>query len=93
MSWFRAVNSRNKPLALAHFVPADRGQMEWSGWVPSFNHLHCSLSSGTANAARVICTFDDINDPQAGMSNTTFWSVYLQREPSGRWLINGYGQP
>jgi hypothetical protein len=27
-----------------------------------------------------------------GMSNTSFWDVYLQQESSGRWLINNYGQ-
>jgi hypothetical protein len=93
LSWFSAVNRHNMPLALAHFLPADRGQMEWSQWGPPFTHLHCSLSSGTAKDAHVYCTFDKINDPDTGMSNVSFWSVYLQRDSSGRWLINGYGQP
>jgi hypothetical protein len=93
LSWFSAVNSQDMPLALAHFVPADRGMMEWSQWGPPFNNLHCSLSSEVAKDAHVLCTFDKINDPETGMSNTSFWSVYLQQEPSGRWLINSYGQP
>ena len=38
------------------------------------------------------CTYAEINDPSTGMSNQDFWDVYLQREPSGRWLINNYGQ-
>jgi hypothetical protein len=92
LSWFSAVNAQNKGLALAHFVPADREMMEWSSWGPPFTHLRCSLQSGSASAAVVSCTFADINDPDAGMSNVSSWSVYLQRESSGRWLINNYGQ-
>lgn len=92
LSWFAAVNANNKPLALAHFAAADRDQMEWSSWAPRFKHLRCSQESGSATSADVTCTFDEINDPDAGMSNTTFWDVYLQRVPPGPWLINGYGQ-
>jgi hypothetical protein len=40
----------------------------------------------------VRCAFDDINDPDLSMSNTSFWDVYLQRKSSGRWLIDNYGQ-
>lgn len=31
-SWFAAINAHDKPLALAHFVPADRDMMNWSSW-------------------------------------------------------------
>jgi hypothetical protein len=79
-------------LALAHFVPADRKMMQWSSWGPPFTHLRCSLRGGGATTAVVYCTFDEINDPDMGMSNTSFWNVYLQRESSGRWLITNYGQ-
>jgi hypothetical protein len=81
------------PLALAHFVAADREMMQWSSWPPTFRHVHCSLSSEDGTSAHVYCTFADIYDPEAGMSGDSFWSVFLQREPSGRWLINNYGQP
>jgi hypothetical protein len=92
LSWFSAVNDQNKPLALAHFVPADRQMMEWSSLGPPFVRTRCSLHSASTRNAVVYCTFDDINDPGTGMSNVSFWNVYLQREPSGRWLINNYGQ-
>jgi hypothetical protein len=90
LSWFAAVNDQDMPLALAHFVPADREMMEWSSWGPPFVHLHCSLQSKVATNAVVYCTFKVIND--FDMSNVSTWDVYLQREFSGRWLINNYGQ-
>ena len=31
-AWFAAVNAQDMPLAQAHFVPADRDQMNWSSW-------------------------------------------------------------
>lgn len=92
LSWFSAVNDQNLPLALAHFAPGARGQMQWSSWGPPFTHLHCSLESKATTNAQVYCTFADINDPDTGMSNVSNWAVYLQRESSGRWLINSYGQ-
>lgn len=92
LSWFAAVNARDKPLALAHFAPADRGMMEWSSWGPPFRHLQCAQRSGSATSALVTCTVDKIDDPDVGMSNTTFWAVSLQRQPPGPWLINNYGQ-
>jgi hypothetical protein len=90
LSWFAALNEHNKPLALAHFVVADRDMMEWSFWEPPFHGLHCSLTSEGVNRANVYCTFDDINDND--MSNVDFWSVSLQRSSNGPWLINNYGQ-
>lgn len=80
------------PLALAHFVPADRGMMQWKSWGPPFMDLHCSLRVAGATTAMVHCAFDEINDPDMGMSNTSFWDVHLQRDASGRWLIDNYGQ-
>lgn len=92
LSWLAAVNDPNMPLALAHFVPADRKMMEWSSSAPSFRHLRCSLQARGATTAEVHCAFDEINDPDTGMSNTSFWDIYLRREASGRWLIDNYGQ-
>jgi hypothetical protein len=91
LSWFSAVDAQNKPLALAHFVPADRQMMEWSSWGPPFDHTGCSLQAAVAASAVVYCTFDDVNDAGTGMSNVSRWDVYLQRDRSG-WLINNYGQ-
>jgi hypothetical protein len=92
LSWLSAIEDQNKPMALAHFVPADRQMMEWSSWGPPFTHTHCSLEARDGTNAVVYCIFDDINDAGIGMSNVSWWSVSLQREPSGRWLINNYGQ-
>ena len=92
VAWFKAVDDQNAPLALAHFAAAERDQMEWSQWGPPFRDLHCKLQSGTAASAVVYCSFAMINDPDTGMSNTSFWTVDLQHEPSGQWLINSYGQ-
>jgi hypothetical protein len=95
-SWFAAINARKQSLALAHFAPADYQMMEWSSWGPRFKNVHCSLLRGvgppTATSAVVRCTYDTINDPDAGMSNQNFWDVDLQRDPPGPWLIDNYGQ-
>jgi hypothetical protein len=92
-AWFAAVNAQNMPLAQAHFAPADRDQMDWSSWGQPFTHLHCSLTSRSQRSAGVNCTFSPQTDPSSGMSGDDFWTVDLVREPSGRWLITGYGQP
>jgi hypothetical protein len=92
LSWFAAINARDMPLALAHFVPVDRDMMEWSSWGVPFEDVHCSLMNRSTARASVYCTFNDINDANMGMSNVSFWTVSLQRERSGRWLINNYGQ-
>jgi hypothetical protein len=78
--------------AVEHFAPAERGMMGWSTWGPPFTHLHCALTFETSTKAAVLCTFTDINDPDTGMSNVSFWSVDLQRNHAGPWLINNYGQ-
>lgn len=92
LSWFKAVNAHNMPLAQEHFVRADRGMMDWASWGPAFTDLRCHLRSGHAKSANVYCSFSPITDADTGMSGDAFWDVYLQREPSGRWLINNYGQ-
>jgi hypothetical protein len=67
--------------------------MEWSSWPLPFRRLHCSLLSPTsATSADVNCSFAVINDPDAGMSNLSFWNVSLEKNASGRWLITAYGQ-
>lgn len=95
-SWFAAINARKQSLALAHFAPAQYQMMEWSSWGPHFKNVKCTQLSGvfpqTATSSVVRCTYDTINDPEAGMSKENFWDVYLQRAPPGPWLINNYGQ-
>jgi len=92
LSWFASINAHDKPLAVAHFVPVDRDMMDWSNWGVPFKGLHCSLMNRSTSRASVYCKFDDINNANMGMSNVSFWTVSLQRESSGRWLINNYGQ-
>lgn len=92
LSWFDALNAHNMAVAQEHFVRADRDMMDWSSWGPPFTDLHCHLQSGSVKSAIVYCSFSPITDADTGMSGDAFWDVYLQREPSGRWLINNYGQ-
>jgi hypothetical protein len=92
LSWFKALNSHDMTTAQAHFTAASHDMMDWSDWAPPFTHLHCRLASGSANTAVVHCSFAPITDADAGMDNESFWNVYLQRQASGHWLINNYGQ-
>ena len=90
VSWFEALNACNVPLINAHMTPAKRG-----GWtcIDPFTHLHCVPESQAASTASVRCTFDPQNDPRVGNTGDAFWSVYLERSSSGRWLVTDWGQP
>jgi len=92
LSWFKAVDARNMPLARAHFAPQERFMMSWGVWPHPFTHLRCSPISQTSSSAEVDCSFDPQNDSATGMGNESFWTVYFQHDSSGRWLINSYGQ-
>jgi len=95
LSWFAAVNAKNRAAAVAHFVPADASMMDWgngdtSTW-SAFSRLRCKpLSSGAASAT-VYCSFDESQSPSEGNPDT-FWTVWLARQTDGRWLIDNYGQ-
>jgi hypothetical protein len=39
----------------------------------------------------VYCTFSESQAPAVGNPDS-FWTVELQRQPDGRWLISSYGQ-
>jgi hypothetical protein len=90
VSWFEALNACNMPMINAHMSLAKRG-----GWtcIDPFTHLLCVPESQAASTARVRCTFDPQNDPRVGNTGDTFWSVYLERSSSGRWLVTDWGQP
>jgi hypothetical protein len=93
LSWFKAINENDMPLAQAHFARADRNQMEWSGLGSfSFYDLRCHLMAQAMTISSVRCTFEMHNRP-IDMVNVSYWSVYMQRKPPGPWLITGYGQP
>ena len=95
LSWFAAVNAKDRAAAAAHFVPADASMMDWgngdtSTW-STFTRLRCKpLSSGTASAT-VYCSFDESQSPSEGNPDT-FWTVWLAHQTDGRWLIDNYGQ-
>ena len=95
LSWFAAVNAKDKVAAVAHFVPADADMMDWgsgdtSTW-STFTRLRCQPLSQDAASATVYCSFDESQSPSEGNPDT-FWTVSLARQPGGRWLIDNYGQ-
>ena len=95
LSWFFAINHKDKVAAIAHFEPAAAGQMNWgngntSTWA-TFTGLRCKQVSRTVTTASVYCSFDESQAPSVGNPDS-FWTVYLRRQPDGRWLITNYGQ-
>ncbi len=89
-SWFRALNACDQDAINAYFTPARRGT--WTCIEP-FTHVHCVPESRSTTSATVRCTFDPQNDPRVGNTGDTFWSVFLQRSHSQRWLVADWGQP
>jgi hypothetical protein len=45
----------------------------------------------SATTASVYCTFSESRAPAVGNPDS-FWTVDLQRQSDGRWLISNYGQ-
>jgi hypothetical protein len=91
LSWFKAVNENNMPLALAHFAPADRSQMEWSDVGSfSFDDLRCHVMVQATRTSQVECAFK-VHNPPIDLLDDTFWDISMQRKPFGPWLITGYG--
>jgi hypothetical protein len=93
LSWFSAINHKDQPSAVAHFEPSAAGMMSWYGgpsaW-PTFSALRCRQISGGGTTATVLCTFKESQAPSVGQPDN-FWTVELQRQPDGRWLITNYG--
>ena len=95
LSWFAAVNARDRAAAVAHFVPADADMMNWgngdtSTW-STFTRLRCKPVSQAAASAAVYCSFDESPSLSEGNPDN-FWTVWLARQSDGRWLIDNYGQ-
>ena len=95
LSWFSAINHKDKAAAIAHFAAAAADQMNWgngdtSTW-PTFSSLHCRQVSRSATAASVNCTFSESQAESVGNPDS-FWTVDLKRQPDNRWLITNYGQ-
>jgi hypothetical protein len=95
-SWFYAVNHKDGAAAVAHFTRAAAGLMAWGGgdtstWT-TFSALRCQPARlQSATAATVYCSFSESASPSEG-SPDSFWTVWLQRQRDGRWLIDNYGQ-
>jgi hypothetical protein len=96
MAWFHAINTDNVAAADALFVPSQVQQIAWMDQpradLSTFSDVRCSSTSTSANAASVRCTFNESASPTEGNPDS-FWSIYMQKATSGRWLINAYGQP
>lgn len=95
LSWFSAINGKDRKAAVAHFTAAAAEMMDWgygdtATW-PTFSALRCKQASRSGTAADVHCTFNESQAPADGNLDT-FWDVSLERETDGRWLINNYGQ-
>jgi hypothetical protein len=95
LSWFAAINQKDKAAAIAHFAPAAVFMMNWGGgdittW-PTFSALHCTQVNRSGVTATVLCTFSESQAPSVGNPDS-FWTVELKRQPDERWLITNYGQ-
>jgi hypothetical protein len=90
VSWFYAINHRDKAAAVAHFTPAAARMANWYGTWPSFAALRCHPTGLAGAAATVYCSFSET--PGADGNIDTFWTVDLRHQPDGRWLIDNYGQ-
>jgi len=91
LSWFHAINDGNQALAMAHFASADRDQMEWSAFGSfTFQNLRCHDIGVTLGNATVYCSFQ-IRNPTPDLEGDSFWTIDMDRERSGRWLITSYG--
>ncbi|MBO0831569.1 MAG: hypothetical protein J2P28_04485 [Actinobacteria bacterium] len=93
LSWFYALNHKDMPAAVAHFLPAAAPMMKWYGGpseYPTFSALHCTQLSRIGMTARVFCTFKELGG-LPGTQTDSLWTVELQLQPDGRWLITNYG--
>lgn len=96
LSWFYAINHKDRADAVAHFTRAAASMMNWgngdtSTW-PTFSAVHCQHAiRQSAATASVYCTFSESQAPAAGNPDS-FWTVQLQQQPDRRWLIDNYGQ-
>ena len=51
--------------------------------------VQCRQVSRSATTASVYCTFNESQAPSVG-TPSSFWTVYLHRQPDGRWLITAF---
>lgn len=97
LSWFSAINDKNMAAVVSHLTRAAARRTGWVSVDPStwstFSALHCkpAIRQSTISAS-VYCAFKESKSPSEGNPDS-FWTVYLHRQPDGRWLITDYGQP
>jgi hypothetical protein len=94
-SWFQAINTKNLQAAQDAFVPSQRSMMNWGGgntatW-SSFTKLHCKTLKNSPRDAIVYCSFSESASSSEGNPDS-FWTISMERNGSGPWLINNYGQ-
>jgi hypothetical protein len=94
-SWFRAINSKDLHSAQDHFAVSQRSMMDWGGgdtatW-STFTHLHCKTLRDSGKVAIVYCSFSESASPSEGNPDS-FWTISMERNTGGTWLINNYGQ-
>jgi hypothetical protein len=94
-AWFAAIDSKNRTATTAAFLPADRDQVDWDRGNPAdwstFTSVACKQQSEQAARATVLCIFSESMSSSEGNPDT-FWSIDMQQQSDGRWLITGYGQ-
>jgi hypothetical protein len=95
VSWFYALNHKDRAAAVSHFTPAAAYMMTdgyggISAW-PTFSALHCKQIGAYGTTATVLCTFKEVH-VEPGTQADNFWTVDMQQQPDGRWLITNYGQ-
>ena len=93
LSWFYAINHKDMAAAVAHFAPAAASMMDSYGGISAyrtFTQLRCRQISTYGTTASVYCTFKELHI-EPGTQVDDFWTVELQRQPDGRWLITNYG--
>ena len=94
-AWLSAINSKDAPLA-ASYVQA-RNAMDWDNGVtadwPTFSDVSCSplTSLDVHNDAKVNCVFNESGSP--GTQLDGFWTILLDRQPDGEWLVTDWGTP
>lgn len=94
-SFLQAMGNGDQALMNTYLVPERRtGVLSDPPPGDEFQNLHCRPTSdyvNTATAVVVACEFD-VREVWGGFSAGHYpWTVSLQRQPPGPWLIDNYG--
>ena len=95
LTWFAAIDRKDRAQSTAAIEPADAELMVWGDGDPSewpvFTDVECQPFRASTTTATVYCTFSESLTSNTGNPDT-FWMVTFDRRPAGRWLITSYGQ-